>query len=166
MGPPFAVGSTRVTVPRVLIVDDHAFIRRGVQGILKAYPDWQLCGEADNGNDAVRLARELNPEAIVMDVSMPGLNGVEATRAIRKTNAKVKILLLTLHESSELVRTAFQAGINGYLLKTDAEQELVQALNVVIAQGTYVSPRIDPAVAKELISRGAQAPDVSNAGTN
>src|SRR5271154_7609777 len=112
------------------------------------------------------MASELSPEAIVMDVSMPGLNGVEATRAIRKTNPDVKILLLTLHESSELVRSAFQAGINGYLLKTDAEQELVQALNVVIAQGTYVSPRIDPAVAKELISRGAQAPDVSNAGTN
>jgi DNA-binding NarL/FixJ family response regulator len=142
-----------VTVPKVLIVDDHAFIRRGVQGILKAYPEWQLCGEADNGNDAVRMTRELNPAAIVMDVSMPGLNGVEATRAIRKTNPNVKILLLTLHESAELVRTAFQAGIDGYLLKTDAEQELVQALNVVIAEGTYVSPRIDPAVAKELIAR-------------
>jgi len=155
-----------VIVPKVLIVDDHAFIRRGVQGILQAHPEWQLCGEADNGKDAVRMARELNPEAIVMDVSMPGLNGVEATRAIRKTNANVKILLLTLHESSELVRTAFQAGINGYLLKTDAEQELVQALNVVIAQGMYVSPRIDPAVAKEVILRGSRAPAVSDAGTN
>jgi DNA-binding NarL/FixJ family response regulator len=155
-----------VIVPKVLIVDDHAFIRRGVQGILQAHPEWQLCGEADNGKDAVRMARELNPEAIVMDVSMPGLNGVEATRAIRKTNANVKILLLTLHESSELVRTAFQAGINGYLLKTDAEQELVQALNVMIAQGMYVSPRIDPAVAKEVILRGSRAPAVSDAGTN
>jgi DNA-binding NarL/FixJ family response regulator len=155
-----------VTVPKVLIVDDHAFIRRGVQGILKADPDWQLCGEADNGNDAVRMASELNPEAIVMDVSMPGLNGVEATRAIRKTNPNVKILLLTLHESAELVRTAFQAGINGYLLKTDAEQELVQALNVVIAHGTYVSPRIDPAVAKELVSRQDSTRNGRNAGTN
>jgi DNA-binding NarL/FixJ family response regulator len=155
-----------VTVPKVLIVDDHAFIRRGVQGILKAYPEWQLCGEADNGHDAVRMASELNPEAIVMDVSMPGLNGVEATRAIRKTNPDVKILLLTLHESSELVRAAFQAGINGYLLKTDAEQELVQALNVVIAHGTYVSPRIDPAVAKELVSRQGSVRNARNAETN
>jgi DNA-binding NarL/FixJ family response regulator len=155
-----------VTVPKVLIVDDHAFIRRGVQGILKAYPEWQLCGEADNGTDAVRLAGELNPEAIVMDVSMPGLNGVEATRAIRKTNKDVKILLLTLHESSELVRTAFHAGVNGYLLKTDAEQELVQALNAVIAQGMYVSPRIDPAVAKELMSQGTKPNGTRDAGTN
>jgi two-component system, NarL family, response regulator NreC len=153
-----------VTVPKVLIVDDHAFIRRGVQGILKAYPEWQLCGEADNGNDAVRMTKELNPEAIVMDVSMPGMNGVEATRAIRKSNANVKILLLTLHESAELVRAAFQAGINGYLLKTDAEQELMQALNVVIAQGTYVSPRIDPAVAQELTSRRSKSSDASGAG--
>ena len=155
-----------MTVPKVLIVDDHAFIRRGVQGILKSYPDWQLCGEADNGNDAVRMTSELNPEAIVMDVSMPGLNGVEATRAIRKTNPNVKILLLTLHESSELVRTAFQAGINGYLLKTDAEQELVQALNVVIAHGTYVSPRIDPAVVKELTSRRGNSRDALDSGAN
>ena len=137
-------------MPKVLIVDDHAFIRRGVQGILRSDPEWQLCGEADNGNDAIRLTNELNPEAIVMDVSMPGLNGVEATRVIRKTNPNVKILLLTLHESAELVRSAFQAGVNGYLLKTDAEQELVRALHVVLDQGSYVSPRIDPVVAREL----------------
>ena len=139
-----------MSMPKVLIVDDHAFIRRGVQGILRSDPEWQLCGEADNGNDAIRLTKELNPEAIVMDVSMPGLNGVEATRAIRKTNPNVKILLLTLHESAELVRSAFQAGVNGYLLKTDAEQELVRALHVVLGQGSYVSPRIDPVVAREL----------------
>ena len=137
-------------MPKVLIVDDHAFIRRGVQGILRSDPEWQLCGEADNGNDAIRLTNELNPEAIVMDVSMPGLNGVEATRVIRRTNPNVKILLLTLHESAELVRSAFQAGVNGYLLKTDAEQELVRALHVVLDQGAYVSPRIDPVVAREL----------------
>ena len=142
-------------MPRVLIVDDHAFIRRGVQGILKSSAEWQLCGEADNGNDAIRMTKELSPEAIVMDVSMPGLNGVEATRAIRKTNPDVKILLLTLHESSELVRSAFQAGVNGYLLKTDAEQELVKALHVVLEQGSYVSPRIDQTVAKELGARTA-----------
>ncbi len=134
-------------MPKVFIVDDHAFIRRGVQGILRAYPEWELCGEADNGNDAIRMTKELRPDAIVMDVSMPGLNGLEATRAIRRDDQKVKIVLLTLHESSELVKNAFQAGVNGYLLKTDAEQELVRALHVVLAQGKYVSPRINVAVA-------------------
>jgi DNA-binding NarL/FixJ family response regulator len=139
-------------MPRVLIVDDHAFIRRGVQTILHPFPEWELCGEADNGNDAIRMAEELKPEVIIMDLSMPGLNGIEATRAIRKTQPGVKIVLLTLHESAELVRSAFRAGARGYLLKTDAEQELVKALIVVTAQGTYISPRIDSTVVKSMIS--------------
>jgi DNA-binding NarL/FixJ family response regulator len=136
----------------VLIVDDHAFIRRGVQTILHPFPEWELCGEADNGSDAIRMAEELKPEVIIMDLSMPGLNGIEATRAIRKTQPAVKIVLLTLHESAELVRSAFRAGARGYLLKTDAEQELVKALTVVTGQGTYISPRIDSAVVKSVIS--------------
>jgi DNA-binding NarL/FixJ family response regulator len=138
-------------MPRVLIVDDHAFIRRGVHTILHPFPEWELCGEADNGNDAIRMAEELKPEVIIMDLSMPGLNGIEATRAIRKTQPGVKILLLTLHESAELVRSAFRAGARGYLLKTDAEQELVKALTVVTGQGTYISPRIDSSVVKSVI---------------
>jgi DNA-binding NarL/FixJ family response regulator len=139
-------------MPRVLVVDDHAFIRRGVQTILHPFPEWELCGEADNGNDAIRLTQELKPEVIIMDLSMPGLNGIEATRAIRKTHPDVKIVLLTLHESAELVRSAFRAGARGYLLKTDAEQELVKALTVVTGEGTYISPKIDSAVVKSVIS--------------
>jgi DNA-binding NarL/FixJ family response regulator len=139
-------------MPRVLVVDDHAFIRRGVQTILDPFPEWELCGEADNGNDAIRLAEELKPEVIIMDLSMPGLNGIEATRVIRKAQPGVKIVLLTLHESAELVRSAFRAGARGYLLKTDAEQELVKALTVVTGQGTYISPRIDSTVVKSVIS--------------
>ena len=139
-------------MPRVLVVDDHAFIRRGVQTILDPFPEWELCGEADNGNDAIRLAEELKPEVIIMDLSMPGLNGIEATRVIRKAQPGVKIVLLTLHESAELLRSAFRAGARGYLLKTDAEQELVKALTVVTGQGTYISPRIDSTVVKSVIS--------------
>jgi DNA-binding NarL/FixJ family response regulator len=139
-------------VTRVLIVDDHAFIRRGVQTILHPFPEWELCGEADNGNDAIRMAHELKPEIIIMDISMPGLNGIEATRAIRKTQPGMKIVLLTLHESADLVRNAFRAGARGYLLKTDAEQELVRALTVVIGEGAYISPRIESEVVKSVIS--------------
>jgi DNA-binding NarL/FixJ family response regulator len=138
-------------MPRVLIVDDHAFIRRGVQTILHAFPEWEFCGEAENGKDAIRLADELRPEVIIMDVSMPGLNGIEATRAIRKTQPGVKIVLLTLHESSELLRSAFRAGARGYLLKTDAEQELVRALTVVIGEGAYISPKMDSEVVKSVM---------------
>jgi DNA-binding NarL/FixJ family response regulator len=138
-------------MPRVLIVDDHAFIRRGVQTILNPFPEWEFCGEADNGKDAIRMAEELKPEVIIMDLSMPGVNGIEATRAIRKTQPAVKVVLLTLHESPELVRSAFRAGASGYLLKTDAEQELVKALTVVIGEGAYISPKIDPEVVNNAI---------------
>jgi len=138
-------------MPRVLIVDDHAMIRRGVQGILSTYPEWDLCGEADNGQDAIRLAGELTPEVIIMDVSMPGMNGLEATRIIHDVLPDTKVLLLTLHSSSEFVRSAFRAGARGYVLKSDAENELVRALNVVIGEGTYVSPAIDARTAKESI---------------
>jgi DNA-binding NarL/FixJ family response regulator len=139
-------------VPRVLIVDDHAFIRRGVQTILSPFPEWEPCGEADSGNEAIRLAEELKPEVIIMDVSMPGLNGIEASRVIRKSQPDMKIVLLTLHESPDLVRMAFRAGVRGYLLKTDAEQELVRALNVVLGEGSYISPKINSEVVKNVIS--------------
>jgi DNA-binding NarL/FixJ family response regulator len=138
-------------MPRVLVVDDHAVIRRGVQGILSTYPEWDLCGEADNGQDAIRLAGELAPEVVIMDVSMPGMNGLEATRIIHDVLPETKVLLLTLHSSSEFVRSAFRAGARGYVLKSDAENELVRALNVVIGEGTYVSPAIDARAVKESI---------------
>ncbi|HEY2545778.1 MAG TPA: response regulator transcription factor [Candidatus Acidoferrum sp.] len=137
---------------KVLIVDDHAFIRRGVQTILHPFPEWEFCGEAENGKEAIRMAVELKPEVIIMDISMPGLNGIEATRAIRKTQPTVKIVLLTLHDSSELLRIAFRAGARGYLLKTDAEQELVKALTVVIGEGAYISPKIDSEAVKSVIN--------------
>jgi DNA-binding NarL/FixJ family response regulator len=136
---------------RVLVVDDHAVIRRGVQGILGAYPEWELCGEAENGQEAIKLAETLKPEIIIMDVSMPVLNGLEATRIIHELLPNTRILLLTLHSSTELVRTAFRAGARGYVLKSDAEHELVRALNVVIGDGTYVSPGIDGLMAQKVI---------------
>jgi DNA-binding NarL/FixJ family response regulator len=122
-----------------------------VQGILHSFPEWELCGEADNGQEAVRLAESLKPEIIIMDVSMPVLNGLEATRIIRDTHPETKVLLLTLHSSTELVRSAFRAGARGYVLKSDAEQELVRALNVVLGEGTYVSPAIDESVAQNVV---------------
>ena len=137
-------------MPRVLIVDDHAAVRRGVQRILQSFPEWEFCGEAANGEEAVRLAAALKPEIIVMDVSMPGMNGLEATRIIRDVLPTAKVLLLTLHSSTELVRSAFRAGARGYVLKSGAEHELIRALNVVLGDGTYVSPAIDGNVAQKV----------------
>lgn len=127
---------------RILIVDDHAFIRRGVQSILQSFPEWEACGEADSGQEAVRLAGDLNPDIIIMDVSMPGMSGVEATRAIHRTQPGIKIVLLTLHDSAELVQHGFRAGASAYVLKSDAEQELIRALASVVRGETYVSPHL------------------------
>jgi len=138
-------------MPRVIVVDDHAVIRRGVQGILQASPEWELCGEAENGQEAIKLAESVKPEIIIMDVSMPGLNGLEATRIIHNILPDTKVLLLTLHSSSELVRSAFRAGARGYVLKSDAEHELVRALSVLAGDGTYVSPSVDQHLAKQAV---------------
>jgi two-component system, NarL family, response regulator NreC len=139
-------------MPRVLIVDDHAFIRRGVNSILQSFPEWELCGEASNAPDAIRMVEELRPEVVLMDVTMPGMNGIDATRIIRKSHALVKIVLLTLHESSEILRSGFLAGANGYLLKADAEEELMKALRVVIGDGSYISPKIDETVVAQIMN--------------
>ena len=144
-------------MPKIIVVDDHAVIRRGVQGILRSFPEWELCGEAADGQEAIRLAQAVKPEIIIMDVSMPGLNGLEATRIIRNILPETKILLLTLHSSTELVRSAFRAGARGYVLKSDAEHELVRALNVLAGDGTYVSPGIDQHFAKQAILQESRA---------
>jgi DNA-binding NarL/FixJ family response regulator len=146
-------------MPKVIVVDDHAVIRRGVQAILNAFPEWELCGEAENGQEGVKLAETLKPEIVIMDVSMPGLNGLEAARIIHNILPDTKILLLTLHSSTELVRSAFRAGARGYVLKSDAEQELVRALNVIAGDGTYVSPSLDQHLAVKAILEESQTPN-------
>jgi DNA-binding NarL/FixJ family response regulator len=138
-------------MPRVLIVDDHAFVRRGVQMILESFPDWELCAQASNGKEAIQMVEELKPDVVLMDVSMPVMDGIEATRVLRRANSGTKIVLLTLHESAEVLRTGFRAGANGYLLKADAEEELIKALRVVIGEGSYISPKIDPQVVEQVI---------------
>ena len=140
-------------MPKVLIVDDHAFVRRGVQSILESLPEWELCGQAGDGLEAVHLvgAGVLDPDVVLMDVSMPVMDGIQATRAVRATNSRTKIVLLTLHESVEVLRSGFRAGANGYLLKADAKAELLKALRVVIGNGSYISPKIDSRVVDQVI---------------
>jgi DNA-binding NarL/FixJ family response regulator len=131
-------------MPTVLVVDDHAFIRRGVRSILEPFPEWQLCGEAENGQQAVQKTSELSPSVIVMDVSMPILDGIAAAEIIKRKYPQTHIVLLTLHNSQELLRKGFQAGARGYVLKADADDELLKALRVVVGDGSYISPRCHP----------------------
>ena len=136
---------------RVLVVDDHTVIRRGIQSILRAWPEWQISGEAANGEEAIRLTRDLKPDIVLMDISMPIMGGLEATRAICKMYPETKVLLLTLHDSLEWVESALQAGARGYLLKSDTEGELIRALNVVAGNGIYASPSLDAERVKKII---------------
>jgi len=124
---------------RILLVDDHAVIRKGIQhfGRLARVA---VCGEVANGEEVVRLTKDLKPDIVLMDISVPGMGGLEATRAIRKICPDAKVLMLTLHDALEWVETALNAGARGYLLKSDTEGELMRALKVVMANGIYASP--------------------------
>jgi len=130
-------------MPKVLVVDDHAFIRRGVRSILEPFPEWELCGEAENGQEAIRKAGELQPAVVVMDVSMPVLDGIAATESIKRSYPQTHIVLLTLHNSQEVLRRGFQAGARGFVLKSDADGELLKALRVVTGDGSYISPKMN-----------------------
>ena len=114
--------------------------------------DWKVSGEADNGNDAIQLTRTLKPDVVLLDVNMPGMSGLEVAKTIRDSGSSAKILLLTLHDSEELICNAFKFGVNGYLLKTDAEEELVRALRVVLGDGVYLSPKLDPEFVKSIVA--------------
>lgn len=138
-------------MPKVLVVDDHAFIRRGVRSILDPFPEWELCGEAENGQEAIRKTSELRPAVVVMDVSMPVLDGIAAAEIIKRSHPETHVILLTLHNSQELLRKAFEAGARGYVLKADADGELLKALRIVTGEGSYISPKIDIQAAEEVV---------------
>ncbi len=127
---------------RILLVDDHEVVRRGLSVLLRAKPDWEVCGEASNGREAVEKAVKLNPDIVILDVGMPNLNGLEATRQIVKAKPEVRILILTLHDSDTLVQDVLNAGARGFLLKSDAARELVTAVEALKNNKTYFTPKV------------------------
>ncbi|HEY6129337.1 MAG TPA: response regulator transcription factor [Candidatus Acidoferrum sp.] len=129
-------------MPRVLIVDDSDIFRRRVRAILESRPRFEVCGEADNGEDAARLAQELRPDAMVVDISLRGINGIEATRTVRAKLPDAKIVVMSLHVSKELVEAIKAAGASGYVLKSRADPDLVDAINAADGTEFYISPAI------------------------
>jgi DNA-binding NarL/FixJ family response regulator len=113
---------------RIVIVDDHGVVRRGVRALLETRPEWQVVGEGTNGRDAVELVRHLRPHVVVLDLSLPEMNGLEATRQIVKESPHTEVLVLTMHHSEQLAREVLQAGARGYLLKSDADENLLAAV--------------------------------------
>jgi two-component system response regulator NreC len=134
---------------RILIADDHAVVRAGLRTLITAEPGMELVGEADGGEEALRLARDLDPDVAVLDLSMPDLDGLEVTRRIKRGQSEVRVLILTVHEDEALLREAIRAGASGYIIKHAAEAELVAAIHTVELGEIYVHPKMIRALLAE-----------------
>jgi two-component system response regulator NreC len=138
---------------RVLIAEDHAIVREGVRLILENQPDVQVVGEAVDGVQAVQLAQQLRPDVVIMDLSMPGLDGMEATRRIRAAFPEVGVLALTVHESDEYFFEMIRAGASGYVLKGAASEELVKAIRAVAAGHVFLYPSVARRLVDDYVER-------------
>ena len=130
------------TALRILLADDHTVVRQGLRKVLEERPEWQVVAEAGNGRDAVRLAEELRPDVAVVDVAMPLLNGIEATRQITKRAPQTKVLVLSMYSDEAYVTQMLKAGALGYLLKDSADVDLLQAVQAVSQGKSFFSPAV------------------------
>ncbi len=131
---------------RILLADDHALVRHGFRMILAAQPDMEIAGEAGNGREAVELAQKLKPDVVIMDVTMPELNGIEATRRLIELSPRTRVLALSMHKDAVYVREILRAGARGYLLKDSADADLLAAVRAVAKGEGYLSPGVSDAV--------------------
>lgn len=127
---------------RILVADDHEVVRRGLIFVIKSQPNWEVVAEADNGRQAVELARQLKPTIVVMDIGMPMLNGLEATRQILRDNPQTRVLILTITDTDQAVRAVLDAGARGFLLKSDATRDLVSAIDALQYNRTFFTARV------------------------
>lgn len=146
---------------RILLVDDHKMMRDGLRAVLEREPDLHVVGEAADGHEAIEQAAALSPDAVVMDISMPGLNGIEATRRIVEGHPGMKVVGLSINVDRRYVHALFDAGAVGYLLKNAASEELIQALRVVARNQHYVSPAVAGTVVEGFVRRAASAQPVA-----
>jgi DNA-binding NarL/FixJ family response regulator len=138
---------------RILVADDHEVVRKGLIALLQQQPDLQICGEASDGREAVAKAAELNPDIVILDVGMPTLNGLEATRQILKNEPRTRVLILTLHDSDQLVQDVLDAGARGFLLKSDAARDLVAAVDALRREKTYFTSKVASMVLEGYLKR-------------
>jgi DNA-binding NarL/FixJ family response regulator len=127
---------------RILLVDDHELVRRGIRSLLEAEEDFEVCAEASNGRAAIDLVEVLTPDVVVMDIGLPRLNGIEATRQIRKAARRTEVLALSLHESEHFAREVLAAGARGYVFKSDAAHEVVDAVRAIRNKKRYLTKRL------------------------
>ncbi len=138
---------------KILLADDHVMFRQGVKRIIEGIDGVNVVGEASNGLELLRLLREVNPDLVIMDISMPNLRGLEATREIKAINSEVKVLILTMHKDREYLYHALTAGAEGYLLKEDADEELISAIETLRQGGTFISPLLSGQMADIFVDK-------------
>jgi len=136
---------------RIILADDHKIMREGLRALLAKHPDVEVVAEAGDGRGVVELSRELNPDVVVIDIAMPDLNGIDATRQIVKQSPGVKVIALSMHSDRKFVKEMLSAGASGYLLKDAAFEELDTALHTVMNNQTYLSPKITDTVVKDYV---------------
>jgi DNA-binding NarL/FixJ family response regulator len=149
---------------RILIADDHGLVRRGARAVLSSRRHWRVVGEAANGREAVKKAIELKPDVAVVDISMPELDGVEVARQIREAVPDTKVLMLTMHESDQMVRRALEAGARGYLLKSDLTECLAKAVEAVSKGKRFLTPKVSEIVLDGFLKPSSQQPHGKRAG--
>lgn len=142
---------------RVLIADDHEIVRRGVRDVVEAQPGWEVCAEASNGSDVLELALSQRPNIAVLDVSLPGLNGIAVTRQIRQASPATEVLLFTMHDDDETISGGLAAGARGYLLKSDGDNQLVAAISALGAHRPYFSPAVSELLLEAAVSERKKA---------
>ena len=138
---------------RILLADDHTILRAGLRMMLNAQPDFEVVGEAQDGRQAIQEAQRLQPDVILMDITMPDMNGIEATRQIKKSLPETKVLILTMHEHDEYVFQALRAGASGYMLKEAADTDLISALRVIQNGQFYLSPTAQSVMVGDYLQR-------------
>jgi DNA-binding NarL/FixJ family response regulator len=142
---------------RIFIADDHEVVRKGLCALLQAEPGWEICGEAADGREAADKIRELKPDVSILDIGMPGLNGLEATRKIIKEDPRARVLILTFHDSDQVVRDVLNAGARGFLLKSDAARDLVVAVEALKRDKTYFTSKVAAMVLEGYLKGGTKA---------
>jgi DNA-binding NarL/FixJ family response regulator len=141
---------------QILVVDDHEVVRKGLRVLIEPDPGWEVCGEARNGREAVKKAQKLKPDVVVMDIAMPELNGLEATRQILKAAPRTEVLILTVHESDQLVREVLEAGAHGYVLKSAAGSDLVNAIEALSKHEAFFTTSVAKIVLEGYRKKGFQ----------
>jgi DNA-binding NarL/FixJ family response regulator len=142
---------------RILIADDHELVRRGLSSLLQTHEGWEICGEASDGREAVEKAKLLKPDFVIVDIGMPNLNGLAATRQLAQFDPNFKIIVLTITDSDHVIREALNAGARGFVLKSDAARDLVSAIEALQRGQMFFTPRVNEMVLAGFLDKGTVA---------